>query len=105
MNTRATPPTPRRRRSPASAICRRTTAYAFTNVTVNFSDDVDLISARSPDNYTLVYSPSGVLGAPDNVQILLTPVYSPYPGNGVTLEFTNGVLANGLYQLTVQGVY
>src|SRR5271165_1845329 len=81
-----------------------TTALAFTSVQVNFTASLDQISARSPDNYILVYAPGGVLGAPDNTQILLTPEYS-YPQSSVTLQFTNGVLKDGLYELIVQGIY
>ena len=79
-----------------------TTDQAFTSVTLNFNEPLDQISASSPANFTLVYSPSGVLGAPDNTRIQLTPEYS---GNSVTLQLPNGVLASGLYQLTIQGIY
>jgi hypothetical protein len=81
-----------------------TTADGFTSIQVNFSKTLDQISASSPANYVLIYSPSGVLGAPDNTRIALTPVYTPGQ-NSVTLKFANGVLANGLYELIAKGVY
>jgi hypothetical protein len=80
------------------------TPYAFTSVQINFSDTLEQISAASPTNFVLVYAPGGVLGAPDNAQVAVTPEYS-FGQSYVTLEFVNGVLPSGLYQLTVQGVY
>ena len=64
-----------------------------------------MISSRSPANFQLLSAgPDGVFGTPDDTQVALTPAYS-YPQNYITLQFTNGVLHDGLYRVTVKGVY
>ena len=79
------------------------TAAAFSSVQVSFSEALDGISARSPANYQLISAgPDGVFSTPDDIKIALKPLYS-FPETNLTLQFGNGVLADGLYRLTLSG--
>ncbi|HTW70835.1 MAG TPA: right-handed parallel beta-helix repeat-containing protein [Acetobacteraceae bacterium] len=82
-----------------------TTGLAFTSVTVTFSEPLDLVSANSPANYSLIEADSnGNFNTTGSTPIPVTPVYT-LGSTTVTLELPDGPLAPGLYQLTLSGTH
>ena len=79
------------------------TGLAFTSLTVRFSEPLDLVSASSPANYSLIEADSnGQFDTTGATPIPVTPVYT-LGSSTVTLQLPNGALASGLYQLTLSG--
>jgi hypothetical protein len=80
-----------------------TTGLAFTSLTVQFSEPLDLVSARSPANYSLIKADvNGQFNTTGATVIPLLPQYVLGTGS-VTLQLPDGYLAPGLYQLTLSG--
>jgi len=80
-----------------------TTDAVFTAITLQFNETLDVISATSAANYQLTAAgPDGVFGTADDIKIAVTPVYSA-TAQTVTLLLSQGALADGSYQLTVNG--
>jgi hypothetical protein len=80
-----------------------TTGLAFTGLTVTFSEALDLVSASSPANYSLIEADSnGNFNTSGATVIPVVPVYT-VGATTVTLELPNGELAAGKYQLTLSG--
>ncbi|RRS02949.1 tandem-95 repeat protein [Aquabacterium soli] len=81
------------------------TPAAFSSLQINFSEALDGVSARSPANYELLSAGvDGVFGTSDDSRIALKPGYS-FPETNLTLQLPDGPLANGLYRLSVLGVF
>jgi hypothetical protein len=80
-----------------------TTGIAFSSLTVTVSKPLDLVSANSPANYSLIKADSnGKFNTTGATVIPVTPVYA-LGSSIVTLDLPDGVLAGGLYQLTLSG--
>ena len=80
-----------------------TTGLAFTSLTVTFTEALDLVSASSPANYSLIKADSnGQFNTTGATVIPVTPIYS-VGATTATLELPNGALAPGKYQLTLSG--
>ena len=80
-----------------------TTGLAFTSLTVSVSEPLDLVSADSPANDSLIRADSnGQFNTTGAVAIPVDPVYVP-GSTTVTLRLPNGALAPGEYQLTLSG--
>ena len=71
-----------------------TIGLAFTSLTAQFSEPLDLLSARAPANYSLIENGS--------TTIAVVPVYVR-GATSVTLDLPDGALAPGNYQLTLSG--
>jgi hypothetical protein len=79
-----------------------TTALAFTALTVETSEALELVSARSPANYELRGAGAdGLFDTVDDVLIGLSPAYS-FPETNLTLSF-GAPLPDGDYRLTLSG--
>ena len=79
------------------------TGLAFTSLTITFSKSLDLVSASSPANYSLIEAdPNGQFNTTGATVIPVTPIYV-IGSKTVTLQLPNGVLAAGKYQLTLSG--
>ncbi|MEL6266185.1 MAG: Ig-like domain-containing protein, partial [Pseudomonadota bacterium] len=80
-----------------------TTALAFTAISVDFSESLDQVSARSPANFQLVEAGvDGTFDTIDDIVIAVTPLYS-FPETDLTIVLDDGVLADGFYRLTLSG--
>ena len=79
------------------------TAFAFSSVQIQFSEALDVISARSVANYALVEAgPDEVFATGDEITFDVLPAYS-YGTDQVTLDFNAGILPDGYYRLTLSG--
>uniref|UniRef100_UPI000A9B5DF0 Ig-like domain-containing protein n=1 Tax=Methylomonas koyamae TaxID=702114 RepID=UPI000A9B5DF0 len=80
-----------------------TTSAAFSSLQIDFSEALDRISARSPANYELLAAGAdNNFGTPDDTRIAVKPGYS-FPETNLTLQLTDGVLAEGKYRLRLSG--
>ncbi len=80
-----------------------TTAHAFTSLNITFSEPLDVISARSIANYTLVAAGSDArFDTADDMKVPIVPQYNP-GSSTVTLSLPNGILPDGSYRLTLSG--
>jgi hypothetical protein len=80
-----------------------TTGLAFTSIPVQLSEPLDLLSATSPVNYSLIKADvNGLFTTAGATVIPVVPVYT-LGSTTVTLTLPNGVLAPGSYQLTLSG--
>ena len=87
-------------------------ADAFTQITVQTSESLELVSARSPANYELREAgPDRVFDTGDDIIIALTPTYA-FPENDIVVLFdsplaegedVNGNVVPGEYRLTLSG--
>jgi Ca2+-binding RTX toxin-like protein len=79
------------------------TGLAFTSLSVQFSKSLDLVSALSPANYSLIKADvNGLFTTAGATQIPVIPVYT-LGSTTVTLQLPSGVLVAGQYQLTLSG--
>jgi len=80
------------------------TGATVSQITLNFSEPVNLADASSASEYHLVWAgPDGIFGNADDVVYSLTPQYT-VGSTFVTLTTVNGAqLPSGIYQLTVNG--
>jgi hypothetical protein len=77
------------------------TDAAFTSITLSFSEALDRSSALSVSNYRLIEAGNnGLFGDGDDVTIPVSPAYVP-GSSTITLNLSNGPLANGHYRLMV----
>ncbi len=79
------------------------TGLAFTSLAVQVSEALDWVSANSPANYSLIKADQN--GQFDTTGATIIPVVPVYVlgSKTVTLQLPDGVLAQGLYQLTLSG--
>jgi VCBS repeat-containing protein len=79
------------------------TAAAFSSIQIEFSEALDVISARSSANYKLIQAgPDDVFDNLDDLTLTLNPAYA-FDSETVTLEFADGILPDGNYRLTLSG--
>ncbi|HEY9107620.1 MAG TPA: right-handed parallel beta-helix repeat-containing protein, partial [Roseateles sp.] len=94
--------------SSADATAPRLTAVdglsrGSTAITLNFSEALDAVSARSAANYRLVGAGAdGQFDTSDDVRVVFNIVHVAGEGQ-VRLELVNGALPEGSYRLTVSG--
>ncbi|AWN41758.1 Ig-like domain-containing protein [Methylobacterium durans] len=80
-----------------------TTAAAFSSIVLSASEALDIASARSPANFSLVGAGrDGVFDTSDDVAIALAPSYSA-GSQQITLSLLTGPLADGSYRLSISG--
>ncbi|MEM2991262.1 MAG: Ig-like domain-containing protein, partial [Halobacteria archaeon] len=79
------------------------TALAFSSIQIQFSEQLDVISARSKANYILIQAgPDETFDTGDDIKYILNPAYA-FDSDTVTLETASGILPDGKYRLTLIG--